>query len=1204
MTLIVYSGVSAQVLLPTNLNLNVGGVIHDVAYDDYYDAYIVVGDFSTINGQSRNNLAFVDATTLTVLSQAPVTGINGAIRTVEVVNFVPHSGAPGAGFRNYIYLGGNFTTVNTNTKISVARLFSTHYYSQPPAGGLANYSLQTGWDAQFFWDASLGAEYGVHDFHLMGDTLIAVGEFNNVGATYLTGNYNRKTISFDANHPTFLTKNLVFLNGAVDFIASADEPLFGIEQLNDRLFLYGTADNLEIINEYQLDGTFVQQIQNCSTNNSTVYDFEPHPTAIDTILFAYEGASYSAVPYYITSYQNNGSLWNCPGISLTNTILDFPTMSHVNYIESYKDFLFTAGANTTSFFVSKRNGTANVPVLNSFSLNNNWFLNYPNPNGAPCLEVKNNLLFFSTDALSTVSGNSRQGLAVFCLEPTPAESFTQSDASACEEDSSIFTIPQAQCADGYRWSYTGSGAQYRITGSGNPWASLSTVELVGANTNSIEVYYPLGTTGGTLSVEPFTQFSATDRTYSQGQSINITINQKPDILLAPIHTLNCYSDSTFLTVQTTNPNPQFLWSYNNNQNFVADDSLLITINDIPLFDSVYYVMEITDAITGCLNTDSTFFYQDLTADDIDTSLVTVTPNEWTCLSDSMILSANQTGYIIDWEDPTGTYYPDPFTIYAAPNTYYNIHGKQLSNGCTTQIAFGGIPVNTNPADGTLVGYNYQSPSTPIDTINCSNSSIVLQCDVTPPFSSNSVAEWLDDNGVSTGSDILNISQADANGSSFQVFTFRTTNNDNGCTQDYDVLVWFELDIPFVDQIADETLNCSQSDIVLSHPINGLTNITEGWLDGTGVQTGADTLLVFSVGEYYYQVTDTISGCSNVDTVNVTQTLDLDLDMPSDTLICPDEIVSISPIVIGNTETPSYLWSTGSTNATETATGGIDTELSVTVSTPSGCTGSDTTLVLITAPISATITPFVACTDGSIEITSVSGGAGNYQYSLDGTTWQTSTNFPNLVFDDYTISIQDDLGCIYDFNQSLDGTASSVEMQFTASTYNEEGDTIVLVNITDFTGLDSVSWVFPTNANVTYEDDSIVILSIATGGWYDVELIGYIGTDCEYGFIAPIYFGDQAPLFDTTHASNGIQSFVVSPNPTSGSFDVALEFGTLQSYSIVITNMLGQPISSMNVSGSGTIVDHSFTFPVGTVAGTYRIHVISDYDAEQKAIILN
>jgi hypothetical protein len=51
-------------------------------------------------------------------------------------------------------------------------------------------------------------------------------------------------------------------------------------------------------------------------------------------------------------------------------------------------------------------------------------------------------------------------------------------------------------------------------------------------------------------------------------------------------------------------------------------------------------------------------------------------------------------------------------------------------------------------------------------------------------------------------------------------------------------------------------------------------------------------------------------------------------------------------------------------------------------------------------------------------------------------------------------------------------------------------------------------------------------------------------------------------------------------------------------------MLGQPISSMNVSGSGTIVDHSFTFPVGTVAGTYRIHVISDYDAEQKAIILN
>ena len=62
----------AQTLKTTNLNLNAGGVIHDVAYDEYYDAYVVVGNFTSINGQARNNLAFIDATTYAVMSQAPI----------------------------------------------------------------------------------------------------------------------------------------------------------------------------------------------------------------------------------------------------------------------------------------------------------------------------------------------------------------------------------------------------------------------------------------------------------------------------------------------------------------------------------------------------------------------------------------------------------------------------------------------------------------------------------------------------------------------------------------------------------------------------------------------------------------------------------------------------------------------------------------------------------------------------------------------------------------------------------------------------------------------------------------------------------------------------------------------------------------------------------------------------------------------------
>jgi hypothetical protein len=1104
----------SQILKNTNLNLNAGGVIYDVAYDSYYDAYVVVGDFSSINGQPRNNLAFIDANSLGLMSQTPITGINGVIRSVEVVNDVStYNVTLGLGERHFIYLGGDFTTVNSQTRVQVAQLQATHYYGNPPAGGFANFVVSP-WNAQF---NDVGG-HGVNDLLLYGDTLMVVGEFFAINPTYYPTGTIGSVVTFKADqiglqtHSAFLQpySSMGYNSGPMYRAKLHDDQIYllgytGVNTFIERYDMLGNEDVSFSITLYQVD----------ASTTDGIWDIEFFDNASSGQLFISYDDKFGTPASGTYRYNESG------GVAVPN-VYNYPVspLSDIGSeisIESYKNLLF--GISSSRFYSHRINNNATIDpelVVNQLGpINGGWYdavLSNPPTYVYDRMHVIDNRLLISGEGLTSVNAQTRNGLAVYCLEPRDADLFTTFDNTACEGDSSIYTIPQTEFADGYRWSYTGAGAMYRVTGTGTAWTPLVSEILSGTNANSIEVYFPVGTTGGTLTVEPFSVCNtSTDYQYSEGQSNVISINPVPDIILAPTHTLNCYADTLHMVVQTTMPNVDFQWFVNGM--FFNNDSILITetLNSYP--DSTYQVT-LTNTITGCVSTGGTLYTTELVADPMDISLVSTNPLEWTCLTDSMVVTSNQTGYTVLWENQasTGTYYSDPLIIDTVPNgVVYNMYGTQISNGCSTQEAFGGIVVNELEADGMLVGYNYQSSSTPIDTINCSNSSIVLQCDVTAPFSSNSVAEWLDGNGIPTGSDILNVSQADANGSNFQVFTFRTTNNDNGCTQDYDVLVWFELDIPFVDQIADETLNCSQSDIVLSHPINGLTNITEGWLDGTGVQTGVDTLLVTSVGEYYYQVTDTISGCSNVDTVNVTQTLDLDLDMPSDTLICPDEIVSISPIVIGNTETPSYLWSTGSTSATETATGGIDSELSVTITTPSGCTGTDTTLILITAPISATITPFAACTDGSLEVTSVSGGAGNYQYSLDGTTWQTSTNFPNLVFDDYTISIQDDLGCIYDFNQSLDGTASSVEMQFTASTYNEEGDTIVLVNITDFTGLDSVSWVFPNNANVTYEDDSIVILSIATGGWYDVELIGYIGTDCEYSFML-LYTSETKLLF--------------------------------------------------------------------------------------------
>jgi hypothetical protein len=567
----------------------------------------------------------------------------------------------------------------------------------------------------------------------------------------------------------------------------------------------------------------------------------------------------------------------------------------------------------------------------------------------------------------------------------------------------------------------------------------------------------------------------------------------------------------------------------------------------------------------------------------------------------MTLSSNQAGYLITWEDQANpnVFYSDPYTIYTAPSSNFNIHGTQLSNGCSTQAAYAGITLNTQSADPILVGHPNFIFDLVDDSLSCANPLLSLQCDVSPAYSGVATAQW-----SINGTDMLNLTTADSlamDASNLKYYTIVTTHNTSQCVDSTQIIVRFDFSQPTYSAHGDQTINCSQSEVLLDHILSGTA--LEGWLDPSGQQTLSNTLLATSTGEYYYQIQGD-NGCLSIDTVQVTQSLDLLLDMPTDTLVCPDQVVVIAPSVIGNTETPSFVWSTGSTSPSESATEGIHSELFVTVTTPSGCSGSDTTTISITDSIEAIITPFVGCTDGSLEVTSITGGEGSYQYALDGSTWQNSTNFSGLAFGNYTISIQDDLGCIYEFDQTLDATASSIEMQFTASTYNEEGDTIVLVNITDFTGLDSIFWVLPVNANVSFENDSMVILSMDMNGWYDIELIGYLGSNCEYSYTAPVYFGAEAPDFDSAHTSNGIQSFVISPNPTTGSFEVDLEFGTAQNYSIIVTNSLGQPIGGMDASAVGTIVNHSFQFPVGTPAGSYRIHVIADYDAQQKMIILN
>ncbi|PKP36182.1 MAG: hypothetical protein CVT97_09490, partial [Bacteroidetes bacterium HGW-Bacteroidetes-14] len=62
--------------------------------------------------------------------------------------------------------------------------------------------------------------------------------------------------------------------------------------------------------------------------------------------------------------------------------------------------------------------------------------------------------------------------------------------------------------------------------------------------------------------------------------------------------------------------------------------------------------------------------------------------------------------------------------------------------------------------------------------------------------------------------------------------------------------------------------------------------------------------------------------------------------------------------------------------------------------------------ILAATVNFTNETFTGANDGTITVSAPSGGSGNYEYSIDGTTWQASGNFANLVPGSYEVFIRD------------------------------------------------------------------------------------------------------------------------------------------------------------------------------------------------------
>ncbi len=179
---------------------------------------------------------------------------------------------------------------------------------------------------------------------------------------------------------------------------------------------------------------------------------------------------------------------------------------------------------------------------------------------------------------------------------------------------------------------------------------------------------------------------------------------------------------------------------------------------------------------------------------------------------------------------------------------------------------------------------------------------------------------------------------------------------------------------------------------------------------------SDAISDLIAGTYTVTVTDgfgcTVTGSQVVtEPAVLTVSLSLNGTFGSSGVSCPDEADGgINSTTTGGTTGYTYLWNGGQTTPhLDNIGAGV---YMLTVTDANDCTVADTLTITAPSDLSFTVnySDITDCgvTDGAIGV-NASGGTGSYEYSIDGTTWQTNYQFNNLSAGTYNVYVRNDVG---------------------------------------------------------------------------------------------------------------------------------------------------------------------------------------------------
>ncbi|MBQ3749800.1 MAG: putative Ig domain-containing protein [Bacteroidales bacterium] len=429
-------------------------------------------------------------------------------------------------------------------------------------------------------------------------------------------------------------------------------------------------------------------------------------------------------------------------------------------------------------------------------------------------------------------------------------------------------------------------------------------------------------------------------------------------------------------------------------------------------------------------------------------------------------------------------------------------GAEVSIAEAGSVTVTGTDANgcSNTANVTItINTPYVALNAMTDVVACEGDNVTLSASVAGANGPMTFV-WTGPNGYRISNQIIHlngITTAQSGQYTVVVTTTRTV-NDLTCTATDSKSVNVTVNALPTITISGETTICAGTSANLT--AQGANNYV--WSNG---QEGAEVSIA-EAGSVTVTGTD-VNNCTSTASVTITvNEPSVALNAMTDVDVCEGGNVTLNAVLNGTaTGDVTYAWTGPNSytsaqqnpqlNGVTTAQSGEYTVVATATNVVNGvsCAATDSKTVNVTvnalpaAPV-LTIVNNTSCAtpNGSITVTSPTGA--NYQYSINGGDYQTSTIFENLDAGNFTVSVKDvNTGCMNENSVRVTTQGSTLEVEIAVNEVCAGGTAAFQSTLTNATGDVTYAWTGPAGFTSAAENPTINNVQSRNAGTYTLQV---------------------------------------------------------------------------------------------------------------------